>query len=150
MWHIAIYVSNSINAYPIHYPVPFHEQMWLQIPLVGNDLLMVGCIYRSPSSDTLSSTNLLCSLLTSAVLSCTHLLVCVDFNYASINWATGYGHTTKSYAQQFLDTPQDQFLYQHVTLPTRYRHGQLSNTLDLVKTNKEHMIDDITFTTACP
>jgi len=34
-------------------------------------------------------------------------------------------------------------MYQHAFLPTRYRHGQLSNTLDLVITNEEHMIDDL-------
>ena len=88
-----------------------------------------------------TSTSQLNELLKSAASSCTHLLVCGDFNYPSIDWTTGYGHTSEPCAQQFLDTLQDLFLYQHINLPTRYRHGQVSNTLYLVITNEEHMID---------
>ena len=71
----------------------------------------------------------------------TSWLVVISITQALIGLATGYGHTSESCAQQFLDTLQDLFLYQHINLPTRYRHGQVSNTLDLVITNEEHMID---------
>ena len=138
---IAIFISNSISAYEVQYPELFHEQLWLSIPLIGNDSLTVGCVYRSPSSDISTSTTLLNELLRSVSSSCTHLLVCGDFNYPSIDWTTGYGRTSEPCAQQFLDTLQDLFLYQHIDLPTRYRQSQVSNTLDLVITNEEHMID---------
>ena len=45
---------------------------------MGHDSLLVGCIYRSPSSDTLQSTIGLCKLLTE-IGDHTHLLICGDF-----------------------------------------------------------------------
>jgi len=140
---IAIFVKCSIRAHEFHDVEPFHEQLWLSVPLTNNDSLLLGCIYRSPSSDMLTSTSQLCGLLQSVASLSTHLLVCGDFNYPNIDWFTGCGQTSESCAQQFLDTLQDQFLYQHVTSPTRYRQGQFSNTLDLVLTNEEHMIDSL-------
>ena len=51
------------------------------VPLAGNDSL-VGCVYRSPSSVTSTSTHQLCRLLESVTFPSTHLLVCGDFNYS--------------------------------------------------------------------
>jgi len=142
---IAIYVNSSIHAYQFHDVGSFHEQLWISVLLVGKDLLLLGCVYHSPSSVASTSTHQLCRLLKSVSSLSTHLLVCGDFNYSNIDWTTGCGHTSDPCAQLFLDTIQDRFLFQHITLPTRYRHGQLSNALDLVLTNEEHMIDSLLF-----
>lgn len=80
-----------------------------------------------------------------AAESCSHLLICGDFNYANINWSSDTAYTTNSHCQQFIDKLDDLFLYQHVTEPTRYRHSQIPNTLDLIITNEEHMINDIVY-----
>ena len=42
----------------------------------------------------------------------------------------------------FVDSIMDYYLYQHITDQTRIREGQHSNTLDLVLTNKEHIIEN--------
>jgi len=70
----AIFVSNIISAYDFHEVGPFHGQLCMvSVPLVGSDSLLVGSIYRSPSSDTLASTCQLCKLIELAASLSTHL-----------------------------------------------------------------------------
>ena len=40
---------------------------------------------------------------------------------------------------------RDNFLFQHITMPTRGRLGNKSNILDLIFTNEEGMIEDVTY-----
>jgi len=104
---IAIFIKSSINAHVFYDVGPFHEQLWLSIPLVGNNSLPLGCVYRSPSSNISTSTCQLCRLLEHAASLLTHLLVCGDFNYPNIDWTTSCGRVSESNAQKFLDTLQD-------------------------------------------
>ena len=48
-------------------------------------------------------------------------------------------------ANKFLEAIRDNYLYQHVNHPTRYRDGQVPSLLDLVMTNEEGMIEDMQF-----
>ena len=75
---IAIFINSNINAYQFHDVV---SQLWISVPLAGSDLLLVGCVYCSPSSVTSTSTHQLCRLLESVTSLSTHLLVCGDFSY---------------------------------------------------------------------
>ena len=84
---------------------------------MGHDSLLVGCVYRSPSSDSLLSTSGLCNLL-GEVSEHSHLLVCGDFNYPDIIWASNLCNSHSS--QLCLDTIQDKYLFQHVETPTRF------------------------------
>ena len=142
---IAIYVSNTINATELLLDTEFKEHLWVSIPLRNNDSLSIGCIDWSPTANLTISTNSLCNLLSAAATSCSHLLICGDFNYANIDWTNNVGHSSDSYAQQVIDELNDLFLYQHVNEPTRYRQNQTPSTLDLVITNEEHMINEILY-----
>ena len=142
---IAIYVSNTINATELLLDTEFKEHLWISIPLLNNDSLRIGCIYRTPTANLTVSTNSLCDLLNAAATFCSHLLICGDFNYANIDWTNNIGHTSDSYAQQVIDQLNDLFLYQHVNGPTRYRQNQTPSTLDLVITKEEHMINEILY-----
>ena len=70
-----------------------------------------------------------------------------DFNLKEINWVNlsttivNENHP----ANKFLETIRDNYLYQHVNKPTRYRDGQVPSLLDLVMTNEEGMIEDMQF-----
>ena len=65
----------------------FKEQLWMEIKLMNQDHLLLGCIYHSPSADRASSTTDLCNLLKSVIMSKpSHLLIVGDFNYKEINW----------------------------------------------------------------
>ena len=73
-----------------------------------------------------------------------HLLIMGYFNYGDINWKSG---TTPSEltnpATAFRETLRDMYLYQHVNEPTHYRAQQHPNTLDLIITNEEGMVDNL-------
>ena len=58
---IIIYVHKSLSAKIISCNTDFEESLWVEIPLLGCDKLLVGCIYRSESgtkenNDRLSTT----------------------------------------------------------------------------------------------
>ena len=142
---IAIYVSNTFNATELFFDTEFKEHLWVSIRLLNKDSLRIGCIYRSPTADLVASTNSLCDLLSTAATSCSHLLICGDFNYPNINWINNIGHTSDSCTKQVIDKLNDLFLHQHVNEPTRYRQNQTPNTLDLVITNEEHMVNEILY-----
>ena len=47
--------------------------------------------------------------------------------------------------KRFIDTLRDNFLHQHVNIPTRFRHGQNPTLDDLILSSTEDMIQDITY-----
>ncbi|KAK3855062.1 hypothetical protein Pcinc_038510 [Petrolisthes cinctipes] len=49
------------------------------------------------------------------------------------------------YTQSFLACTQGCFLHQHVLEPTRFRHGEAPSVLDLVFSNEEAMVHDLTY-----
>jgi len=101
---------------------------------MGQDQLLVGCIYRSPSSDPVQSTSGLCNLF-SEINEFSNLLVCGDFNYPDINWTLNPCNNHCS--QLLLDAVQDKY---HVEIPTRFVQNSTSN---VVMINEEEMIDGI-------
>ncbi|VDI09133.1 Hypothetical predicted protein [Mytilus galloprovincialis] len=64
-----------------------------------------------------------------------------DFNYPEIKWVdneVSSGINTDPF--KFYECMQNNFLFQHICTPTRFRTGQNANLLDLVFTNEENMI----------
>ena len=47
---VAIYLSNKINATELLFDIQFKEHLWISIPLLNNDSLTIGCIYRTPTA----------------------------------------------------------------------------------------------------
>ena len=108
-------------------------------------MLLLGGIYRSPSKDITTSTKDLCALLKIVTdTNPSHLIILGDFNYPEINWNYTISRAAENHpSNMFLNSIQDSLLYQHVTQPTRHRLGESPNTLDLVLTNEEGMINKI-------
>jgi hypothetical protein len=74
-----------------------------------------------------------------------HVLLTGDFNHPEINWQQG-GTTPQDpnhKATKFVEALRDAFLVQHVTKPTHYRANQTPNTLDLLITNEEGMLEGL-------
>ena len=117
----------------------------VSIRLRSQDKLLLGGIYRSPSKDTTTSTKQLCSLLKIvADTNPSHLIIMGDFNYPEIDWNYTISRAAENHPSHiFLHSIQDSLLYQHVTQPTRHRLGESPNTLDLILTNEEGMINKI-------
>ncbi len=61
----------------------------------------------------------------------------------NIDWENSNGRSNKD--TKFIDTLQDNFMYQHVDQPTRYRIGQTPTLDDLILSSTKDLIQDITY-----
>ena len=59
----------------------FHESMWLCISLMKGDSLLLGCIYRSPSSSASNNDNLIDLLNNVGEDKASHKVILGDFNW---------------------------------------------------------------------
>ena len=143
---IAIFVRSSLQVSEVSFDCSdFREQLWLKIPLLGPDQLLIGCLYCSPSADGTQSVELLADLLkhvTSAGFS--HIVIAGDFNLPTIDWSHNLSSAPASHcSHMFIDIVQDCFLQQHILQPTCYRNGEEPHILDLVFSNEDGMIQNI-------
>ena len=145
---VLLYVHSSLSATPCKTlsDVGFENSLWCSITLSPTEVLLVGVVYRAPSSSNINNQN-----LTSIIgklheqANFTNLLIMGDFNFPAINWVESYcTGSDSSAASLFFDTVQDSFLVQHVTSNTRHRQGQQSSLLDLIFTLDPNSVDDIT------
>ena len=143
---VAIFVSRKLSASEVNFAQNnFKDHLWIKIHLKRSDVLIIGCVYRSPSGDITNSTTSICNLLRS-INGYSHLLICGDFNYSGIDWDNlSLLPASPPIVQEFIDTIQDLYLFQHIMKPTRYRPGETPNILDLVFTNEQTMIDEIQY-----
>ena len=73
-----------------------------------------------------------------------HLLIMGDFNYSDINWRLDITPADLNHpSTMFRECLRDNFLFQHVYDPTHFRGSQTPNTLDLIVTNEEGMINKL-------
>ena len=66
-----------------------------------------------------------------------------DFNFSDINWSSTLSLGEGSEEENFINTLDSCFLYQHVSSPTRIRGTDTPSLLDLIKTNEEEMVNEI-------
>ena len=123
------------------------EALCLRVPLSGSDSLLLGALYRSPSSCLKASTSEICNLMQQISESAsTHILLSGDFNYPGINWDSLSSNMPQDHPTTlFLDTLSDCFLTQHIQEPTRYRFGSEPSILDLIISNEEGMVNGISY-----
>ena len=146
---ISVYTHESISKSTIQIKPnsDFQEACLLEVRLRGGDILLFGCLYRSPTASDTSTTNneLLNDLMRFISLKkYTHVCLLGDFNYKTINWTswtTSGGQ--ESPENQFVEACRDCFLHQHVKRYTRRRGDDEPSTLDLILTNEEMQVSDI-------
>lgn len=144
---ICIYVAARLQAREMAFPDNgFNEQLWVRIKLCGDDSLVIGGIYRSPSSEAHQTVEL-CNLLTDITRqNPSHLLIMGDFNFCEIDWRCGLSTAPPGHpSHQFLEATQDAYLIQHIREPTRFRIGNIPHTLDLVFSNEEGMVSNVSY-----
>ncbi len=143
---VAIFTAKRLNASPAdRVKTEFEESCWVEIDLRGKDRLLVGCVYRSPNSDVINTAKLLSNLKSiCAIKMYTHLLICGDFNFPEVNWKDDITlHEPNSVGLQFRECLRDCYLTQHVKEYTHRRGEQKPSTIDLILTNEENMIEDL-------
>lgn len=142
---LVLYIRRELEPQEVNMSTDFEECIWAKIKLRNSNELVIGLIYRSPTSTALNneSLNKLCSEVNSQGFS--HQLIMGDFNYRNIDWDFGKvnNQDEDSEENKFLDATMDCFWYQHVKQPTRGRGGDKPSLLDLVFTNEERMINNL-------
>ena len=144
---IIIYCHQSIDkVIDVSATTEFSEYKLISIKIDKKTDFLVGAIYRSESGTKENNENLLNLLKEINNMKHSHKLVVGDFNYKDIDWETWSTHKSEaSEEHSFISCIQDIYWYQHVTSPTRYREGVNPSTLDLVFTNEESMIEQISY-----
>jgi hypothetical protein len=47
-----MYINKDLNVEEVKFESNFEESIWVNIKLNGKDKMLVGCLYKSPSSNT--------------------------------------------------------------------------------------------------
>ena len=145
---VAIYVVDHLlaNVNLIYIGIVNKESIWLEFTNGVNSKAILGCVYRSPSSTSDDDAKLHNILAELSNLNAANLLIMGDFNHPEIDWeSTTTDRNSNHSSQHFIDAVRDAYLYQQVTQPTRHRHGQKSNLLDLVLTSSEDTISNLEY-----
>ena len=122
----------------------FSEHVFVDCTQGDGSLLTVGVIYKRPGSTSENDEKLFELIRNTAGMRKDNLLIFGDFNLPSINWDTESCRNNESHeASQFLQAYTDACLFQHQKDTTRFREGEKPSVVDLVLTNKEGMIKDI-------
>ena len=124
----------------------FSENKIISIKLDKTTDFLIAAIYRSDSGTKENNEKLLHILKEINEMKQSHKLILGDFNYKKIDWETwSTSKNETSDEQAFINCIQDLYWYQHTTAPTRYRVGEEPSTLDLIFTNEEAMVQQVSY-----
>ena len=126
-----MYINKDLNVEEVKFEGNFEESIWVNIKLNGKDKMLVGCLYKSPSSNTenLEELNKLI-IEVSRMKEFSHLLITGDFNFPKIDWKT-WTSREENGGEKFLESIRESYLIQHVTEVTRVRDNSETSILDL-------------------
>ncbi|KAK3101128.1 hypothetical protein FSP39_001163, partial [Pinctada imbricata] len=141
---VLLYVRNELKAVEVESGSEIKESIWVKINLKDNDKLLVGCVYKNPSS-TEENHKLLNDMVRNinAEDIYSHILVAGDFNFPDINWTTWNSRDKQSI--DFIESLRDGFLEQMIDKPTRFRINQTPSLLDLILVNDSNAIQSIDY-----
>ena len=147
---IAVHIHKSLekSVADVTPAVNFQECCLIEIRLRGGDLMLFACCYRSPtqsesSDENNAKLNQLLNVIAKKKYS--HRCIVGDFNFKDINWETRTTpHGLDSKEQKFIDTVNDCFFYQHIQQATRKRGNDEPSTLDLILTDEEMQVSEVT------
>ena len=147
---VIIYTKQHLKAQLVTSEIcaTYKDSVWIKIPIQNNADMLVGCVYRSGSKEKAHMNdknlhNMLKHMSLKSGYKC--IVIMGDFNYPNIDWTPDpvitINHRSESHPEHlFVNTINDCYLHQHVTLPTRDREGQQSKTDDLLFTNDKDML----------
>ena len=147
-----MYIKHHYNATTLTSPISslFKDSLWLHVPGMQNQNLLIGCVYRSGSPA--KAAHLDPDLHTvikhmSADAGYNQVIIVGDFNHPHVAWTPDPVITTNHNANhpdvQFFNTITDAMLHQHISNPTRSREGQIPTIDDLLFSTDPDAIDDI-------
>jgi hypothetical protein len=139
-----MYVKETVKYTPSDVNNVFQEGIFCELELKSKDRLLIGGIYRSPTSSEENFSHMCETIREVCASKYTHVLLMGDLNLPGIDWDSGViqgGTGTINY--KFVELLRDCYLHQHITEPTRGRWTDKPSTLDLLCSNEEGMVSDI-------
>ena len=86
---IALYIRKSLKATQfLTLGTNYQKSVWAEITLKGTDILLVGCVYRSPGSSAVNNGNLIVLIIEATAYKHSHFIMLGDYNHPSINLDT--------------------------------------------------------------
>ena len=143
----ALYIRNNLKSYACKEMenMPGDDSIWCWVKPTNDTKLLVGSIYRSPSSSDTNNQNIMNQIKRACeLIDKSRILLMGDFNLKEIHWTENCAEgDINSFPHKFHELIKDCFLHQHVTEPTRFRADQRPSILDLVFTKEEEDIKNI-------
>ncbi|XP_033753210.1 uncharacterized protein LOC117336708 [Pecten maximus] len=142
---VGIYVKEGFKGGEVNIGNVFKESVSVKINLSDKNCLLIGCLYKSPNSSAENVeelNNIIATVSSNPAYS--HLLLIGDINMPKINWNTWSSNNDRE-GENFIECLRDNYLYQHVREHTRDRKGNEPSILDLIITNEDEMIKDISY-----
>ena len=141
---ISVYVHNQLKSEQIILNADYNDSVWISLDFSNSEKVIIGCIYRSPSSSDYNNEQLLHMFNKTKNLKFKSLVIVGDFNLKEIDWRNFHVHTRPDHiAVKVFDSLNDLFLEQLVNEPTRHRQGEQANLLDWVITDNKENIEDL-------
>ena len=120
------------------------ESVWTEVRLKNNDKPLIGSVYHSPRAIREASLELFDQIRRISNSQPSHLLITGDFNLPDIDWELESSpNSLTNLGTIFIECYRDCFLYQHAMAPTHHRHSCTPTALDLIFSNGEVMVTDI-------
>ena len=143
-----IFVKNSFEVKHItDIEDMYSPSIFLKISVTKNRSFVFATIYRSPNCIETDHDNI-CKQIDAISKRYSKLddkvVICGDFNYPDINWNTvtcTRNNINKSC--MFLNTIQENFLYQIIKEPTHHRCQQTPTLIDLILTNDVNLVNNV-------
>ena len=140
---IFMYIKENVLYSEVEFQTRYCEYLAIKITGKGKSLLFVS-IYRSPSSSRENCEALLRLMEEINPVRVDHKIVTGDFNFPEVNWQNYMTtESENSISFRFIEKIRDGFLHQHVMEATRFRGNSATNTLDLIFTSDDSIIDNI-------
>jgi hypothetical protein len=142
---VVMYVKQELKAVEVHMDTEFHENVWVSINLADKSRLLLGCIYKSPSSTEENHRHLNQLLLSVSGMQKTYnqTLIVGDFNFPGIDWTVSRGR--ESIDSDFIECIRDCYFEQIVDQPTRFRVNQRPSILDLVLVSDSNRVTSVQY-----
>ncbi len=145
---VCLYIDNAVDSYELNdagLNLCKLEQVWTVI-YFGNDKYLIGCIYRPNDFIDILEFEVAFGLAREYVdkNGFKDLLIMGDFNFPEIGWSNGCVVSIlneNGIEHKFADILNENFLYQHVNIPTFQLSDELTdNTLDLIFTTQSSSV----------
>ena len=137
-----LHIKQELKPTAISTANSFSESVFVECKLANKESLILGTVYRSPSIKDEATNNKLNKTISDiAALKADHLVIVGDFNFPEIDWTLDKSTVGETHsASKFFEMTKDTFLIQHQQEPTRIREGQNPTLDDLVFTNREDIV----------